>query len=146
MLTNAFVFNELTVNLTEYYSNENPIKCLGCIGVYAQFVIKHSVMQDGSKIDKLLVAHEGNWTKEESMFCYDEYKHYEDVQNDLGKGLILKRKGYSKINYRSLFLYEFDNTCNDHILAVPATGEEIDFEIYGVNQFGDLVLLVKMEL
>ena len=40
-------------------SNENPIKCLGCIGVYAQFVIKHSVMQDGSKIDKLLVAHEG---------------------------------------------------------------------------------------
>lgn len=60
-------------------------------------------MQDGSKIDKLLVAHEGNWTKEESMFCYDEYKHYEDVQNDLGKGLILKRKGYLKINYRSLF-------------------------------------------
>ena len=103
-------------------------------------------MQDGSKIDKLLVAHEGNWTKEESMFCYDECKHYEDVQNDLGKGLILKRKDYSKINYRILFLYEFDNTCNDHILAVPATGEEIDFEIYGVNQFGDLVLLVKMDL
>ena len=80
------------------------------------------------------------------MCWHDHYKNYGDVQGDLGKGLVFRRKEFSVINRRSLFLFEIDKTCNEHILAVPATGEEIYFEIYGVDTEGDLVLLVKREL
>lgn len=97
-------------------------------------------------LTKILVAHEGDWTTEEGMSCHFPYKRYEDVQKDLGKGLIFKRKGFSKVSRRSLFLFEIDKTCNEHILAVPATGEEIYFEIYGIDKSGDLVLLVEREL
>ena len=45
-----------------------------------------------------------------------------------------------------LFLFERDKTCNEHILAVPATGEEIYFEIYGVDTDGNILPLVKREL
>ena len=71
---------------------------------------------------------------------------YEDVQGDLGKGLVFRRKGFSVINRRSLFLFEIDKTCNEHILAVPATGEEIYFEIYGVDTDGNILPLVTREL
>lgn len=116
--------------------------------IYARFLINRKDLPNGQGLDKLLVAHEGDWTKEEGMSCHSYYNKYEDVQFLLGKGLSLRKKGYSKINNRSLFLYDFDNRENDgeYILAVPATGEEIYFEIYGVDPSGDLVLLVKREL
>lgn len=118
----------------------------GANSIYARFQINRKELPNGNKFNKLLVAHEGNWTTEESMYCHPDYKNYEDVQNELGQGLVFSRKGFSRINKRSLFLYDFDNTSMKHILAVPATGEEIYFEIYGVDQYGSLVLLEKREL
>lgn len=115
---------------------------------YAQFKIRKTELPNGNKFDKILVAHEGDWTTTEGMYCHSEYKRYEDVQEDLGKGLRFLKKGFSKLNRRSLFLFDFapidDN--EEYILAVPATGEEIYFEIYGVDQYGGLVLLVEQEL
>ena len=103
-------------------------------------------LPNGKNLRAILVAHEGDWTKEEGMSCHSEYKFYEDVQCDLGKGLVFRVKGFSTINRRSLFLFDVDKAYNEHILAVPATGEEIYFEIYGVDTEDNLVLLVKREL
>ena len=125
------------------------INILGWCGpshIYASFRIDRMDLPNGRDLTALLVAHEGNWVTEGGMCCHAHYKYYEDVQGDLGKGLVFRRKGFSVINRRSLFLFEIDKTCNEHILAVPATGEEIYFEIYGVDTDGDLVLLVKREL
>ena len=114
--------------------------------VYASFRIDRMDLPNGKNFTALLVAHEGDWTTEEGMCCHAHYKYYEDVQGDLGKGLVFRRKGFSVINRRSLFLFEIDKTCNEHILAVPATGEEIYFEIYGVDTDGNILPLVKREL
>lgn len=122
--------------------NSKFIQFLGWENGGARFKILSS---DG-RFDKILVAHEGDWTTEEGMSCHPHYKRYEDVQEDLGKGLIFQRKGFSEINRRSLFLFDIDKTSYEHILAVPATGEEIYFEIYVIDKSGDLVLLVEREL
>ncbi len=114
--------------------------------IYASFRIDRMNLPNGKDITALLVAHEGNWVTEGGMCCHAHYKYYEDVQGDLGKGIVFRRKGFSVINHRSLFLFEIDKTCNEHILAVPATGEEIYFEIYGVDTDGNILLLVKREL
>lgn len=99
------------------------------------------------EMSKLLVAHEGNWLDERGMSFYPDYELYEDVQKDLGKGLRFIKKEYSKLLKRSIFLYDFEyNNDREYILAVPATGEEIYFEIYGVDRHGALVLLVEREL
>ena len=122
------------------------ITFIGWCGIYASFHIDRMDLPNGKNLTAILVAHEGDWTTEEGMCCHAHYKSYEDVQSDLGKGLVFRRKGFSVINRRSLFLFEIDKTCNEHILAVPATGEEIYFEIYGVDTDGNILLLVKREL
>lgn len=114
--------------------------------IYASFRIHLTDLPSGKIIESILVAHEGDWTSKEGMSSNPHYKHYEGVQEDLGKGLIFRRKGFSKVNRRSLFLFEIDKASDEHILAVPATGEEIDFEIYGIDTDRNLVLLVKQEL
>lgn len=94
-----------------------------------------------------MVAHEGDWLDTDGMPCHSKYKFYEYVQKTLGKGLTFIYKEYSKILNRSLFLFDFEFTSNNYyILVVPATGEEINFEIYGVDHSGALVLLDKREL
>ena len=123
------------------------VQFLGCKGCYALFSIKREILPNGEDFDKILVAHEGRWVDSDGMICHPEYEHYEDVQKDLGKGLTFIRKEYSENRKRSLFLFDFEYTSDrNYILAVPATGEEIYFEIYGVDQFGRLVLLLEREL
>ena len=120
---------------------------LGWKESYALFSIKRGTLPNEKCFDKVLVAHEGHWTDAKDMICHPEYEFYEDVQKDLGKGLTFIRKEYSENQKRSLFLFDFEYTSDrNYILAVPATGEEIYFEIYGVDQFGALVLLVEREL
>ena len=114
--------------------------------IYASFQINRTNLPSGKNIGSIMVAHEVDWTSEKGMLCHPHYRRYEDVQENLGKGLIFRRKGFSKINCRSLYLFDIDKTSNEHIIAVPATGEEICFEIYGVDTDGNLVLLVKQEL
>lgn len=120
---------------------------LGWKESYALFSIKRGILPNEKHFDKVLVAHEGHWIDKDGMICHKEYELYEDVQKDLGKGLTFVKKEYSEILKRSLFLFEFEYTSDrNYILAVPATGEEIYFEIYGVDQFGALVLLLEREL
>ena len=118
----------------------------GCI--YASFRIKRKDLPNGKKFDKVLVAHEGDWTCEEAMSFYPDFQKYEDVQRTLGHGLSFRKKGVSRINRRSLFLYDFDDIGDgeDYVLSVPATGEEIYFEIYAVDNCSGLTLLRKGEL
>ena len=123
------------------------VQFLGWKGCYALFSIKRGTLPNEKYFDKVLVAHEGHWTDAKDMMCHREYEFYEDVQKDLGKGLSFVKKEYTEIQNRSLFLFDFEYTSDKlHILAVPATGEEIYFEIYGVDQFGALVLLIEREL
>ena len=131
---------------TDGASYINFLNFCGPSRIYASFHIDRMDLPNGKNLTAILVAHEGDWTTEEGMSCHFPYKRYEDVQKDLGKGLVFKRKGFSKVNHRSLFLFDIDKTSNEHILAVPATGEEIYFEIYGIDKSGDLVLLVDREL
>ncbi len=120
---------------------------LGWKESYALFSIKRGILPNEKHFDKVLVAHEGHWIDTDGMICHKEYEHYEDVQKDLGKGLTFIKKEYSEILKRSLFLFDFEyNSEGDYLLSVPATGEEIYFEIYGVDQSGALVLLVEREL
>lgn len=115
--------------------------------LYASFRIKKGRLPNGYGIEKILVAHEGNWFGEEGMMCHTDYRYYEDVQTYLGKGLRCIKKEYSQRDRSSLFLYEYIyNSEDEYILAVPATGEEIYIKIYGVDSCGGRHLLVEMEL
>ena len=123
------------------------VQFLGWNGSYALFSIKRDILPNKKHFDKVLVAHEGHWIDTDGMICHKEYELYEDVQKDLGKGLTFIKKEYSEILKRSLFLFDFEYVPDgNYLLAVPATGEEIYFEIYGVDQSGALVLLTEREL
>ncbi len=120
---------------------------LGWEGSYALYKIERKELANWKQIEKVLVAHMGRWTEKDGMMCHPEYEHYEDVQKDLGKGLGFICKEHSKVLNRSLFLYGFENSPDgEYILAVPATGEDFNFEIYGMDHFGGLVLLEQREL
>ena len=81
------------------------------------------------------------------MICHREYALYEDVQKDLGNGLKFIKKEYSDKLNRSFFIYSVDNAFESNCtLAVPATGEDICFEIFGETKQGRLILLEKREL
>ena len=101
-------------------------------------------MPNDQIMDKIIISHQGDWISEEAMTCHPEYARYEDVQFDLGDGLLLLRKWYSKENRKSYFEYKIIK--NTSLLAVPATGEEIDFEIYGKSPNNQEILLLKREL
>lgn len=79
------------------------------------------------------------------MLCHREYDSYEDVQKVLGTGLTFVSKEYSTILKRILISYSFKYG-SEAVLAVPATGEEIYFEIYGSDKYHGLNLLVEREL
>lgn len=57
-------------------------------------------------------------------------------------------KEYSKLLNRSLFLYEIAPPVKGlgYKIAVPATGEEVYFEIYGVDSNGIQYLMLHREL
>lgn len=69
----------------------------------------------------------------------------ENIEKALGYGLDFDAKEYSTIMKRSLFSYSLDYV-KDAVLAVPATGEEIYFEIYGADDHHGMFLLVEREL
>ena len=72
------------------------------------------------------------------MDFYGEYKNYEDAQKDLGSGLKFVGKEYSNLLNRSFLLYEITCSVKDigYKIAVPATGEEVSFEIYVMDSSG----------
>ena len=71
--------------------NIKHIKFLGYEGgTYASFEINRELRPNGNRFEKLLVAHERRWLDE--MFCYPDYKFYEDVQKSLGSGFTFIKK------------------------------------------------------
>lgn len=111
----------------------------GWDGGFALFGIDDSrVLPDGSLFEGLLAAREGDWTDSAG----------DDMQQAPCRGLRLTGREYSAVLNRTLFSFELERPAPDagFVLAVPATGEELRFEIYGVNQFGALQLLAEREL
>lgn len=125
--------------------NRDFVEFLGWKGSYARFKIKKEQLPNGRNIERIIVAHEGNWTNADGMRCFSEYNSYEDVQKALGSGLEFISKEYSAILKRSLISYSFEDE-SEAILAVPATGEEIYFEIYGSDRTHGIFLLEEREL
>lgn len=124
------------------------IEFIGWEHVYGIFRMNSVILPDGKSIKELLFVHEGDWIHSGAMSFYQEYLLYEDVQHYLGRGLIFKGKEYSVLFKRSLFLYDIDRSSkNTEIkICVPATGEEVDFEIYGLDYDDRAHLLIKIEL
>lgn len=122
------------------------VTCLGHTnGCYMAFRINRRLLPNRGDFNKVLVAYEGRWTEERSMHFF-AYKSFEEVQANLGKGLALVNKEFSPLLGRSLFLYDFVyDPSGEHILVVPANGEEFFFELYGVDRQGGLVLLLEMD-
>ncbi len=127
--------------------SKDLIKFLGWKGFYALFEIQSRQLPDRRLLNEIIVAHEGDWITETSMNCHPEYAKYEDVQTALGEGLEFECKELSQCMERSLFKFKLKSCAHKYVLAVPATGEEICFEIYGSE--GDnhgKHLLVEREL
>lgn len=117
-------------------------------GVYGTFQLESVMLQPGIRAERILIAHEGNWTDATTMRFYKDYENYEDVQQDLGDGLKFVGKEYSKLLNRSFFLYEIVRPVKGlgYKIAVPATGEEVYFEIYGLDSKGIQYLMLQREL
>lgn len=125
--------------------NRDIVEFLGWEGSYAKFRIKRGQLPNGRTLERIIVAHEGNWIEANGIWSYREYDSYDEVQNKLGNGLSFIAKEFSKVLNRSLISYSFEYG-SEAILAVPATGEEIYFEIYGSDRRHGLFLLVEREL
>lgn len=114
-------------------------------GCYALFSINSHRLTNEHNIRNIIVACEGDWTTEDSMFCYNEFKSYEDVQACLGCNLTFLRKEYVRILNRTFVEYTFD-VKTKNILAIPASGEELSCEIYAKSHSGALFLLYQREI
>lgn len=125
--------------------NRDFVEFLGWEGTYARFKIKSGQLPNSRNLERIIVAHEGDWPNTEGMLCHREYDSYEDVQKALGTGLTFISKEYSTILKRTLISYSFEYG-SEAVLAVPATGEEIYFEIYGSDKYHGLNLIVEREL
>lgn len=117
-------------------------------GVYGTFQLESALLQPGIWAERILIAHEGDWMDAARMRFYKGYENYEDVQQDLGDGLKFVGKEYSKLLNRSFFLYEIARPVKGlgYKIAVPATGEEVYFEIYGLDSKGIQYLMLQREL
>jgi hypothetical protein len=121
--------------------NQKIVEFLGWTGCNARFRINVSIanLPFGLGLQRIIVAHEGNWTNSTSS-------DYETVQEQLGLGLKFISKEYSTLLNRTLFSYLIEE-CHYVILAVPATGEDFSFEIYGTDNWQrGLCLLDRREL
>ncbi|MCH5325809.1 MAG: hypothetical protein J1E29_01235 [Duncaniella sp.] len=114
-------------------------------GSYALFTIRRGVLPNGRTLQRIFISHEGDWTGSDAMLCHKDFLNYEDVQSALGNNLSFKSKEYSPALHRTLIQYSL-NSDSGATLAVPATGEEIAFEIYGAGSSGGLYLLIEREL
>lgn len=113
-------------------------------GTYALFEIQKDHMPNNQFIDKIIISHQGDWISEDAMLCHPQYAKYEDVQFDMGEGLQFLRKWFSPEKGKSYFEYKIIK--DKSLLAVPATGEEITFEVYGKGEDGQEILLLQREL
>ena len=112
----------------------------------ARFRIDKSLLP--IQTDTLLVAQEGHYIDEGMLKIPHGYTSYHEIQHALGNGMTLIEKEHSSILKRNLFLYQFNwlPDKDDYLLAFPATGEEIYFEIYAMDRFNVVHLLLHCEI
>lgn len=130
----------------------NIINFSGWIGAYGEFTIDR-YNRDNAALDNscpyvsILVVHEGNWTKPlNNRFSWPECEYYEHAQKVFGYGLDFIEKNYDESNHCTYFHFRLSKNHLTHKLVVPATGEELYFKIYGIDQLGNKELLINMEL
>lgn len=137
------------------------------VGTFALFRIDRDKFRKMTDNINILVAQEGNWLTREGMSCCwnipmrlrissilkhkmlpHRFENYEDIQKYLGRGLTFVGKEYSGLLNRTMVKFAFDDSTESekYILAVPATGEEINFEIYGFTRDKALILILSREL
>ena len=76
--------------------------------------------------------------------------HLNNINFQITPSIIYEIRSYEKKRKKQIKIvftaHDYQWVCPNHMMMVPATGEEIYFEIYGVDQSGALVLLVEREL
>lgn len=97
------------------------------------------------KIKGIVVAHEMDWVDGERS--YRQYSSgYEAIQQKFGVNLKFICKERSLTMGRILVRYDFEDDYKPGLLFTPATGEEIYFEIYGIDErYGVLRLMWTSE-
>lgn len=103
----------------------------GSFGLFRVWIVA-PVTEEGKRIKGVIVAHELEW--EEGQRNYHQYSSgYESIQEKIGVNLKFVCKEYSETLKRTLIRYDFEDNYKAGLLFTPATGEEIYFEIYGID-------------
>lgn len=104
------------------------------------------LMFQGGRCKEIVVKSELNCSPELIKDFYEPWQSLEEIQEKLGNRLKLERRGECTPHRGTKCKYSFQSGEGDYILAFPATGEEINFEIYSVGCFGLLHLQYQREL
>lgn len=134
----------LSIQLLETHDKGVKGAGLGPFGLFHVWMIAPRT-DDGRRVKGVVVAHEMNWL--EGKRSYRQYSSgYEAIQQKLGVNLRFICKEHSQTLGRALFRYDFENPMRPGLLFTPATGEELYFEIYGIDEsYGILRLMFKGE-
>lgn len=103
----------------------------GPFGLFRVWIIM-PVTEEGKRIKGVIVAHELDWV--EGNRTYHQYSsEYEAIHEKIGVNLKFVCKEHSVNLKRTLVRYDFEDNYKAGLLFTPATGEEIYFEIYGID-------------
>lgn len=103
----------------------------GPFGLFRVWIIA-PVTEEGKRIKGVIVAHELDWV--EGDRAYHQYSSgYEAIQEKIGVNLKFVYKEHSETVHRTLVRYDLEDNYKAGLLFTPATGEEIYFEIYGID-------------
>lgn len=95
----------------------------------------------------ILIVHEGNWAGPlGNKFSWPECEHYEQAQQIFGDSLELVGKNYDMTNRCTYFRFKLPENRQSTKIVVPATGEGLNFKIYGIRKSGHKELLIDREL
>lgn len=118
--------------------HERGVSCMGHsgpFGLYLAWLISRR-SDNGEMLRGIIIAHEVDWTKPESMKGYHQYSFsYQAAQDKLGRNLKYVGMERSKLMGRTFIRFDFDEFSDSALLFTPATGEELYFEIYGISEW-----------
>lgn len=137
-----------TSYIVEQFAMEESVVQIGYAseGRIALLKIDPSKFQSGM-CSEIVVMSELLCSPEHIRNFYKPWESLEQMQEDLGNRLKLESLEECRpLRRRTICRYSFEYGKGDYILAFPATGEEIYFEIYAVGHFGELILQYHREL
>lgn len=101
----------------------------------------------GGMCSEIIVMSELLCSSEHIKNFYKPWESLEQIQENLGNRLKLESLEECRpLRRKTMCRYSFKYGEGDYILAFPATGEEIYFEIYAVGYHGELILQYHREL